>query len=182
MTVRANSAAMAARPTLYVMDVSYFSGKVEAYLRYQRTPYERRQASLAPLIGEVGPATGVMQAPPMRLADGRWLRESTAMLAYFEAQPGVVSILPTDPAEVFLARLVEDYCDEWLWRPAMWWRWMPDESARHVGLRIARQVLHELPLPSRVVARVFIERQRRACLAADGEHPGVSDAVRDMYR
>jgi glutathione S-transferase len=164
------------------MDISYFSGKVEAYLRYQRVPYERREGSLGPLIREVGRATGVMQVPAMRLADGRWLRESTAMLAYFEAQPSTVSVLPADPAEVFLAQLIEDYCDEWLWRPAMWWRWMPAESSRHLGLRIAREVLHELPLPAPVIARLFVARQRQAWLSGDGMHPGVSDAVRDMYR
>lgn len=172
----------AAPPTLYVMDISYFSGKLEAYLRYQRRPYLRREASLVPLIGEVGRATGVMQVPAMRLPDGRWLRESSAMLAHFEEQDGSVPVLSHDPAERFLMRLIEDYCDEWLWRPAMWWRWMPRESSRHVGLRIAREVLHELPLPAAVIARTFTARQRRAWLTGDGMHPGVSDAVRDMYR
>ena len=71
-------------PTVYVMDISYFSGKVEAYLRYQEVPYRRVEASLAPLILEVGRATGVMQVPAIRLADGRWLRESSAMLRWFE--------------------------------------------------------------------------------------------------
>ena len=168
-------------PTVYVMDISYFSGKVEAYLRYQEVPYRRVEASLAPLILEVGRATGVMQVPAIRLADGRWLRESSAMLRWLEEQPGLVPVVPRDPAQAFLARLIEDYCDEWLWRPAMWWRWMPDESSRHVGERIAREVLHELPLPTRTVARAFAARQRQAWLGGDGMHRGVSDAVRDMY-
>ena len=98
-------------PTVYVMDISYFSGKVEAYLRYQEVPYRRVEASLAPLILEVGRATGVMQVPAIRLADGRWLRESSAMLRWFEEQHGMVPVVPRDPAQAFLARLIEDYCD-----------------------------------------------------------------------
>lgn len=92
-----------------------------------------------------------------------------------------MSVVPADPAEAFLAALVEDYCDEWLWRPAMWWRWMPAESSMHVGRRIAREVLAPIPLPTELLARTFAMRQRRAWLGGDGMWPELSDAIRDLY-
>jgi len=173
---------IAGRPRLYVMDISYFSGKVEAYLRYQGVACERVLADLRVLLSEVGRATGVFQAPALRLADGGWLRDSTAILRWFEAQPGATPVMPPAPADAFLAALIEDYCDEWLWRPAMWWRWMPEESRRFVGRRIAREVLGPIPLPTELVARAFAARQERAWLTGDGMHAGVSQAIRDMYR
>lgn len=169
-------------PKLYVMDVSYFSGKVEAYVRYQGVAHERVLADLRVLVSEVGRATGVFQVPAMRLADGGWLRDSTAILRWFEAQPGTTSVTPAMPADAFLAALIEDYCDEWLWRPAMWWRWVPETSRRFVGRRIAREVLGPIPLPTELCARTFAARQRQAWLEGDGMHPGISAAIRDMYR
>jgi hypothetical protein len=31
-------------------------------------------------------------------------------------------VIPLDPLVAFVSRLVEDYADEWMWRPAMHYR------------------------------------------------------------
>ena len=46
--------------TAYVADMSYFSGKLEAYLRYKELSYERRVVTSKVLRDEVLPATGLM--------------------------------------------------------------------------------------------------------------------------
>lgn len=170
-----------ALPTLYVMDISYFSGKIEAYLRYKELPYQRVCVDHRELVGLVGRQTGVAQVPAMRLPDGTWLRESTAMLRFLEARHPEPRVVPADPAQAFLEALVEDYCDEWLWRPAMWWRWVPETSRLHVGRRIAAEVLGSIPLPTELKARAFALRQHHAWLEGDGMGPETADAVRDLY-
>lgn len=104
------------------------------------------------------------------------------MIAYFEQTSGTATVLPDDPVERILVALVEDYCDEWLWRPAMWWRSMPEESRRTVGRRIADEVLAPIPLPSTLLGRLFAARQRHAWLEGDGMHAGIAWAIRDVYQ
>ena len=72
--------------TAYVADMSYFSGKMEAYLRYKEIPYERRVVTSGVMRDEVLPATGLMKVPVIRLADGRWLKDTTPMIDWFEAK------------------------------------------------------------------------------------------------
>jgi len=130
---------------------SYYTGKLEAYLRYRGLGYE-----LLPTYGslrEVLAGAGTTQMPAARLDDGRWMTDSTPMLAWLDAQQGAPSIYPTSPLLRFVALLVEDYADEWLWRPAMHYRWsyvrdrwllggsLADEQAAHVrGPRTLKQV------------------------------------------
>jgi len=104
------------------------------------------------------------------------------MIRWLEERHPEPPVIPADPIEAFLGALIEDYCDEWLWRPAMWWRWVPETTRRHLGRRIAREVLPDLPLPTELLARIFARRQHVAWLSGDGMTPGGSAAVRDAYR
>ena len=70
--------------TVYLADMSYFSGKMEAYLRYKEIPYERRLATSKTMRGEVLRATGLMKVPVIRLPDGQWLKDTTPMIDWFE--------------------------------------------------------------------------------------------------
>ena len=47
---------------VYPMDVSYFSGKLEAYLRYKEIPFERVEVGWRQLGREVFPHTGDRRA------------------------------------------------------------------------------------------------------------------------
>lgn len=166
--------------TVYVMDVSYFSGKFEAYLRYKEIPY-RRVTVHHNLLYEVYRHTGTMKVPAVRLDDGRWLKDTTPMIRWFEQQHPHPPVIPADPLLRFLANLIEDYADEWLWRPAMWWRWMPRNSSYTLGNRIAREVLEGFPGPARLKAAYFIWRQRRTWLWGDGMTRLNQAQIRDMY-
>jgi hypothetical protein len=52
-----------ARPTAFVMDVSYFSGKLEAYLRYQGIAYDRVEVGWRRLGTEIRRTTGEAWSP-----------------------------------------------------------------------------------------------------------------------
>ena len=59
----------------------------------------------------------------VRLADGRWMTDTTPMIAWLEERhPDPAVIPPAEPLR-FAALLIEDFGDEWLWRPAMHYRW-----------------------------------------------------------
>jgi hypothetical protein len=47
----------------------------------------------------------------------------------------------------WLADLLEDFGDEWLWRPALYYRWAFREDARLMSDRLARGMLRDIPLP-----------------------------------
>ncbi len=168
---------MSSEYIVYKSDISYFSGKLEAFLRYKGIPYEAVECGRAEMR-RIAIATGIQKMPAVELRDGRWLYDSTPTLAWFEERHPEPSTVPEDPALAFLALLVEDYGDEWLWRPAMWWRWVPIASRRAVGYRIGRAFAPR-PLAS-VLSWLFGARQRREWLWGDGVHRGNEAAVRDM--
>ena len=53
--------------TAYVSDLSYFSGKMEAYLRYKEIPFMRRVVDVTVMREEILEATGV--APETRVRE-----------------------------------------------------------------------------------------------------------------
>ena len=48
---------------LYVFDISYLSGKMEAYLRYKELPYERVEPGWNELASTIHRETGLMKLP-----------------------------------------------------------------------------------------------------------------------
>jgi glutathione S-transferase len=57
--------------------------------------------------------------PVIELPDGRMMTDTTPMIDWFEAEYPSVHVVPTDPVQRFFSKLLEDYAEEWLWRPAM---------------------------------------------------------------
>lgn len=106
---------------LYGSRISYYLGKLQAYLRYRGIEYE-----ILPMIDhaeKIKAGAGALQGPVVELEDGRWLSDTTPMLAWFESQREGATIYPEDPGMRFVALLLEDHADEWLWRPSMHYRW-----------------------------------------------------------
>ena len=72
--------------TLYGPELSYFTGKLEAVIRYMELPYQR---VVAGPMGQVSETTGVAQVPALHLADDRWLTDTTPMIAWLDQRyPG----------------------------------------------------------------------------------------------
>lgn len=166
---------------VYLADVSYFSGKLEAFLRYKQIPYERIEAGVPELINHVYTHTGLMKVPVVECATGQWLKDTTPMLYWFDQHYPQASIIPTDPATHLLSRLVEDYADEWLWRPALYYRWMYRQDFRLLGDRIAREVMGAWPLPKWIVGRYFGYRQIAVHLKGDGMRGHNREHIESIY-
>lgn len=154
--------------TVYGSNISYFTGKLEMYLRAKGIPYRfitlngRRHM---PLLQR---ETGATQIPAVVLADGRWLTDTTPTIAWLEQQFPSPALLPVDPEQRFFSLLLEDYADEWLWRPAMHFRWYGDEGAMHLSRHIAHEIMSDVPLPVWLRSAYFRRRQRSGYTAGDG--------------
>lgn len=163
--------------TLYKMDISYFSGKLEAYLRYKEIPHRVVECDTLSALHRVGRKTGIQKVPAIEMDDEKWLCDTTPTIQWLENKHTEKPVLPSDPALRFIALLIEDYGDEWLWRPAMWWRWVPKISRVTLGRRITKVYSKHLAIP---LGFYFGHRQLREWLWDDGVNKHNSDDVRDM--
>lgn len=124
---------------LYGSSVSYYTGKLEAYLRYKNIAYELLPTpydQAAKLVEKVG----AVQMPIVERDDGRWMSDTTPILLQIEKEQPEPPILPANPVTGFVARLIEDYGDEWLWRPAMHYRWSYRRDSRFISDHLAEEV------------------------------------------
>jgi glutathione S-transferase len=166
---------------LYLYDVSYYSGKIEMYMRYKEIPFERVELSSSQLVNVLYKNTGIIKVPAVETADGRWLKDSTPMIDWFEKEYPESEVVPKEPVRLFLSKLVEDYADEWLWRPAMYYRWKYDHKP--LGLRLGREIfdVKSLPLPQAVRARIASARQTTLFLKKDGVTEETEPHVEETY-
>lgn len=168
---------MSNKYTVYKSDISYFSGKLEAYLRYKEIPHTLVDCN-ADTLAMIGRKTGTGKMPAIEMDDGLWLTDTTPMMQWLEDKHPEQATLPVDPALRFIALLVEDYADEWLWRPAMWWRWVPKASRVTLGRRIAGEMISKaIAIP---LGFYFGRRQLNEWLWKDGVSDANSNDVRDM--
>ncbi|HEX4895323.1 MAG TPA: glutathione S-transferase family protein [Solimonas sp.] len=170
-----------ARYRVYLSDVSYFSGKLEGALRAKRIAYERRRISTDVLLREVLPNTGWMKVPAVRRDDGLWLCDSTPLLRWLDAEHPQRRLVPEDPYRAFLSALIEDYCDEWQWRPAMFWRWAWADNARYLGSRLGEELAAGTIHPAWAMGLYFRKRQQRLYLRGDGVRAQNFEAIAALY-
>ena len=71
---------------VYGSAISYFTGKLEGYLRYKAIPYRRIAMTTRHFNRTVPWMTGAAQMPAVELPDGRWMTDTTPMLAWLESQ------------------------------------------------------------------------------------------------
>lgn len=167
--------------TVYGLKVSYFTGKLEAYLRYKELPYDFHSLT-GKEFSELLPAkTGALQMPAVQLDDGRWMTDTTPMIDWFESQYPEPAILPDDPVQAFVCYLIEDYSDEWQWRPAMHYRWSYEESSKLLARQIAGSMGRELSVPNWLIRRRVENRQRRNFVERDGVSQQTRSHVEQSY-
>jgi len=117
---------------------SPYSHKVRAVMRYRRIPHDwvivrggwdgtGQTDKLAHLRKN--------QLPIVLFPDGVPWTDSTPMIHELETRHEGRSVLPPSPGERFLARLIEDFADEWLPLPLMAFRWTSDEDVTFCARR-----------------------------------------------
>ncbi|WP_321488258.1 glutathione S-transferase family protein [uncultured Hyphomonas sp.] len=166
---------------VYGLKVSYFTGKLEAYLRYKEIPYEFCPMTAREFMHTIPEKTGAMQMPAVELPDGRWMTDTSPMIDWFETQHPDPPILPEDPAQAFLCRLIEDFADEWLWRPAMHYRWSYPLSSKLLARQISDAMGRDIRAPGFLKRRRTEKRQKLNFVDRDGVTPETRAHVEGSY-
>lgn len=116
--------------TLYGAEISLFTGKVRAYLRWAGLPFDEVQATADIYRQVILPGVGVAVIPVLRTPAGLLLQDSTDIIETLDAQrladggaAVAPPVLPTTPLRRLAALMLETYGDEWLVIPAMHYRW-----------------------------------------------------------
>ena len=166
--------------TVYGSAVSYYTGKLEGYLRYKEIPYTF--IPLSPTMQRrLKKKTGTAQIPAIELPDGRFMTDTTPMIDFFEAAHPAPAVIPTDPLQAFMSRLVEDYAEEWLWRPAMHYRWSYRKDALLLSRKIVDEIMPGVPLPAIIKRWGIRKRQHGGWVRGDGVTLDTWDHVEGSY-
>lgn len=171
---------MSAPLRVYGASISYYTGKLEGYLRYKEIPYEL--VTMGPRqVRLVRERTGASQMPAVELPDGRFMTDTTPMIAWLEAQHPEPPVIPRDPLQAFASRLLEDYAEEWLWRPAMHYRWSYRTDRLHLSRKIVDELFRDVPLPGFLKREVIRRRQRGFYVRRDGVRRETWAHVESIY-
>src|SRR5690349_17598234 len=99
-------------------EVSLYTGKVRAYLRYKGIPFEEVAASAEIYRDVIIPRTGVRYIPVLISDDDVAVQDSTAIIDFMEARYPEAPVYPSGPVQRLVALVLETYADEWLVVPA----------------------------------------------------------------
>ncbi len=118
---------------------SYFTRKVTGYLDHTDRPWR-----LQPGFQDHSEATAAGWnggIPVVTAPDGTPMWDSTAIIEHLDlaAAPGR-SVLPEHPTLRFLAYLLDDFSDEWFYRPAVGSRWSYPDNTVTAGWQLAEEL------------------------------------------
>lgn len=165
---------------IYGLRISYYTGKMEGYLRYKEIPHEFVVLSRK-RMGMLKAKTGAAQMPAIELPDGRFMTDTTPMIGWFESEYSQHPVLPEDPVTQFVSYLLEDYAEEWLWRPAMHYRWSYKPDRMHLSRKIVDELMSDEPAPA-FLKRLFIRRRQHVeYVKRDGVDANTWDHVESIY-
>lgn len=152
---------------------SYFTRKVTGLLDHKNLRW-RLQPSIGMNLAarEAGWNGGI---PVVKTPEGTLIWDSTAVLLHVDHRHPEPGIVPDDPILGFLAHLLDDFSDEWLYRHAVGTRWLFPENAASGSWDIARE--GSLEVPGGIGAtRALVTAAMTGCLPRLGTTPGNIDA------
>jgi len=136
---------------------SPYSMKMRALLRYRRIPHLWVDGGAArEALAQVrAPVIPVLEYP-----DGHFDNDSTPLIYDLEARHAERSVIPADPAQAFIAHLLEDFADEWLTKAMFGYRWLEEVDQVQMSRWLAFDNLKGGGLEnSQKFAAMFRERQ-----------------------
>mgnify|MGYP000179788661 CR=1 FL=1 len=125
---------------LYAWPLSYYSGKVRAYLRHKGLPF-RECSPRAWDMHRIKRHVGAAAMPVLVTPQGDWLLDSSHIIDVLEARHPQVSVLPESPIQRLAAGLLEVWGDEFWLPAALHFRWHYSENEREQFLPEAGDAL-----------------------------------------
>lgn len=114
--------------TLFGSEMSYFSGKARAYLRWKGIDFTEVAPSPDLMKAEILPNIGWPVIPVLKTPDGEYVQDTADIIAHFEGPSDAASALPDTPLQKFVTYLLQLFADEWMTLPAMHYRWNHNED------------------------------------------------------
>lgn len=171
---------MSAPYRLFGSELSPYSIKVRAYLRFKGIEHEWRVRS-GPDEQEFQRFAKLPLVPVLVGADDFALQDSTPIIEKLEAANPEPSILPEDTALRFLAALIEDYADEWVNKIMFHYRWTYEADQIAAADRIARELTSKLDIedPSPFAEQIRIRMPGR--LGMVGSSPETAPVIEASF-
>ena len=113
---------------LHGWQLSYFSGKTRAYLRYKNVPFVDHEVDAFTLLYRVPRKTGATVMPVVVTPEGEWLQDSKHIVDVVEQRFADKPVRPTTPRQRIAAELIELWADEFWIPTAMHYRWSYPEN------------------------------------------------------
>jgi glutathione S-transferase len=125
---------------IYGYDNSCYTQKVRQAFSYLALPHAFCYKSIT-VRQSVEEGAGYTKVPVVRTPQGGWLTDSTQIITTVHAQQPSANILPKAPTLALLAHIIDDWLDEWVIRPAVFWRANVAKDQQYVAEIIARNLM-----------------------------------------
>ena len=109
--------------TMYGGDISWYSGKARAYLRFKDVPFQELPADRVAYKKVILPRVGWPVIPVVITPEDEVLQDTSDIIDALERRFEKTPVMPAGPRQKVLALMLEVYGDEWLGLPAMHYRW-----------------------------------------------------------
>lgn len=113
---------------LYAADVSLFSGKARAYLRWKGVEFREVAPTPEVMKTKLLPVIGWPVIPVLETPGGELIQDTADIIAHLEATHDGPSVYPDGPVQRYVTELLHTYADQWLTLPAMHYRWNHNED------------------------------------------------------
>lgn len=121
--------------TVYGWDRSYFTRKLTAALTFYGASYQV-QRKTPEYTEEIHVRSGTHQIPVLHTAENWMLADSTPIIQLLDGRFPDRAMFPIEELG-FLVHLLESYCDEWLARTTVHWRWNYSENHELLSMDLA---------------------------------------------
>ena len=113
---------------MFGSEVSYFSGKARAYLRWKQVDFTEVTPTPDIMKSEIIANIGWPVIPVLKTPDGDYVQDTADIISHFEAPNETYPAIPETPLQKFVTYLLQLFADEWLVLPAMHYRWNHNEA------------------------------------------------------
>lgn len=154
---------------------SYFTRKVTGYLDYTDRPWRLEPCPPGDHLGaQAAGWTGGI--PVVTEPDGAFMWDSTTIIEHLDLRTDADRhVLPDDPTMRFLAHLLDDFSDEWFYRPAVGSRWNYEGNTEAAGWQITEELSTVVGFPGGLMRPNVVATMRANC-AKLGVLDGTIDA------
>jgi glutathione S-transferase len=162
------------RLTHYGWPISHFSAKTRSYLTFKGVEFDDCYPTGLRLLFVIQRAVGRVVMPTVRMPNGQWLQDSSAIIDELEARHPTPPIHPKGASQRLASYLLEYFADEWMQLTSLHSRWDTPGNARRAKYDFAHYAFPWLPV---WIAQRFTQPMAEQML---GYQPatGVTDATR----